>query len=201
MSYCKCYIKLFAFKFSYVMFRIDDQQQADGKELQPREIHQYLSRVMYQRRSKTDPLWNQILVAGVGDKDDRVFFGQCDLYGSAFEGDTLATGYGAYIAQPLLRKAYRPDLTEDEARKVLVDCMRVLLYRDARTINKARIHIHSRSVLLPFLLFCSSTYLRSFAQIQIGRVSTAGIEISDPMKLDTYWTNPLFVNPAQSVKL
>lgn len=116
--------------------RIDDQQQADGKELQPREIHQYLSRIMYQRRSKVDPLWNQILVAGVGDKDDRIFLGQCDLYGSAFEGDTLATGYGAYIAQPLLRKAFRPDLTEDEARKVLIDCMRVLLYRDARTINK-----------------------------------------------------------------
>jgi len=118
---------------------MDDAQQQDGKELQPREIHQYLSRVMYQRRSKTDPLWNQILVAGVGDKDSAVFLGQVDLYGSAFQGDTLATGYGSYIAQPLLRKAFRPDMTYEEAKEVLRDAMRVLLYRDARTINKARL--------------------------------------------------------------
>lgn len=90
---------------------------------------------MYQRRTKVNPLWNQLLIAGVGD-DNRPFLGQVDLYGSCFESDTLATGYGSYIAQPILRKAYHPDMTEEEARKVLLQSMKVLLYRDARTINK-----------------------------------------------------------------
>lgn len=67
------------------------------------------------------------------------FLGQVDLYGTAFQDSTLATGYGAHIARPLMRKAYRPDLSEEEARKVLEDCMRVMFYRDARTINKIQL--------------------------------------------------------------
>ena len=39
----------------------------DGHTLGPAEIHEYLSRVMYQRRSKMDPLWNSLLVGGVKD--------------------------------------------------------------------------------------------------------------------------------------
>ncbi len=67
------------------------------------------------------------------------FLGQVDLYGTAFQDTTLATGYGAHIARPLMRKAYRPDLSEEEARKVLEDCMRVMFYRDARTINRIQL--------------------------------------------------------------
>jgi hypothetical protein len=36
---------------------------------------------------------------------------------------------------PLLRKAWKPDLTEAEARKMLEDAARVLYYRDCRTIK------------------------------------------------------------------
>ena len=56
-----------------------------------------------------------------------------------YSASTLATGYGAYIAQPLLRKAVegREDtLTEQEARTILEDSLRVLFYRDARSINQ-----------------------------------------------------------------
>ena len=37
----------------------------DGHTLGPAEIHEYLSQVMYGRRSKIDPLWNSLLVGGV----------------------------------------------------------------------------------------------------------------------------------------
>jgi len=33
--------------------------------MQPQEIYSYLSRVMYNRRSKFDPLWNSLVVGGV----------------------------------------------------------------------------------------------------------------------------------------
>ena len=62
-----------------------------------------------------------------------------DLLGTTYSASTLATGYGAHIAQPLLRKSVegREDtLTEEEAFKIIENSMRVLYYRDARTINK-----------------------------------------------------------------
>ena len=40
---------------------------ADGHTLGPAEIHEYLSRLMYGRRSKMNPLWNSILVGGFKD--------------------------------------------------------------------------------------------------------------------------------------
>jgi 20S proteasome subunit beta 7 len=64
-----------------------------------------------------------------------------DLLGVTYSAPTLATGYGAYIAQPLLRKAVegREDtLSEQEARTILNDTLRVLFYRDARSINQVK---------------------------------------------------------------
>jgi hypothetical protein len=37
----------------------------DGNKLGPVEIHNYLNRVMYQRRNKFDPLWNSLVLGGV----------------------------------------------------------------------------------------------------------------------------------------
>jgi 20S proteasome alpha/beta subunit len=62
-----------------------------------------------------------------------------DLIGTTYTSPTLATGYGAYIAQPLLRKAVEgkeDTLTREEAEKILIECMKVLYYRDARSLNK-----------------------------------------------------------------
>lgn len=58
------------------------------------------------------------------------------MVGTSFADDYIATGYGEYLAMPLLRSGYRPTMTRDEARLLLERCMRVLFYRDARTINK-----------------------------------------------------------------
>src|ERR1700722_18691222 len=67
------------------------------------------------------------------------FLSCIDLKGTTYSASTLATGFGAYIAQPLLRKAVEGKediLTEDEARKILEQNMRTLFYRDARSLNK-----------------------------------------------------------------
>lgn len=34
------------------------------------------------------------------------------------------------------------EITEEEAKKIITDCMRVLFYRDARSLNKARTPSH-----------------------------------------------------------
>lgn len=71
--------------------------------------------------------------------DGFSFLGYVDLLGTTYEASTLATGYGAYIAQPLLRKAVEGRehvLTEEEGIAILDNAMKVLFYRDARSINK-----------------------------------------------------------------
>lgn len=69
------------------------------------------------------------------------FLAYVDLLGTTYSASTLATGYGAYIAQPLLRKAVEGNedtLTEDQAVEILEQSMKVLFYRDARSLNKVR---------------------------------------------------------------
>jgi len=119
---------------------IDELTHDDGHTLGPTEIYSFLSNLMYSKRSKFDPYWNSILVGGF--KDGKSFLGYVDLLGTTYSASTLATGYGLHIAQPLLRKAVEgreTTLTEDEAREIMRTCMRVLFYRDARSLNKFQI--------------------------------------------------------------
>lgn len=131
----------------------------DGVESNAHEIYSYLSRVMYQRRSKVDPLWNQVLVAGL-DNENKPTLGLVDLYGTAYKDKVIATGYGAYIVIGNLRNAQNDNMTEEDARKLLIKCMTVLYYRDARAMN----------------------------EIQLATITKAGVNISEPFKLDTDWS-------------
>lgn len=139
----------------------------DGQTRSPKEIHAYLTRVLYAKRSKVNPLYNSILIAG---HDEEPFLGYCDLYGSSFKDNIAATGFGMYLAIPLLRKAYKPDLTEAEAKETLESCMRVLFYRDGRTINR----------------------------FQIAKATREGVDISDPYSLETNWEFERFVDPSKT---
>jgi len=136
---------------------VADKLNDDGKILHPKEIHSYLTRVMYNKRNRMDPYYNQVILGGF--RNGQSFLGLVDLVGTSYEDQTLATGYGAYIARPLLRKAHKFEMDQADAKKLLEDCMRVLFYRDARSINK----------------------------IQIAVASSSGLEISEPYSLQTFW--------------
>jgi len=140
---------------------ISESIQDDGHTLGTANIYEYLCRLMYSRRSKMNPLWNSFVIGGV--QNGESFLGAVDLRGSHYKSDTIATGFGAYLAQPILRKATegRTDpLIEVEAREILENCMRVLFYRDARSFNK----------------------------IQISKITISGTEITEPYSLETEWS-------------
>lgn len=118
--------------------------------LSPSNIYTLLSNLFYARRSKVDPIWNAILVGGWDDTKKESFLAYVDLLGTTYSAPTLATGFGAHLAQPLLREAYEakagidgtgPLLTQEEAEKLIDDCMKVLFYRDARSINKVSLYL------------------------------------------------------------
>ena len=49
----------------FVDCRIDEDCYDDGFHLSPLAIYSWLTRVMYNRRSKFDPLWNTVVVGGL----------------------------------------------------------------------------------------------------------------------------------------
>ncbi|WFD43570.1 proteasome endopeptidase complex [Malassezia psittaci] len=140
----------------------DERHACDGHALTPPQVYSYLSRTMYQRRSKMDPLWNALVLGGFNAATSEPFLGYVDLLGTTYQSSTIATGFGLHLAQPMLRKAVegREDqLTEDEARKIIDDCMRVLFYRDARSINR----------------------------FQVATVTKEGVKIGEPRSVSTEW--------------
>ena len=119
-----------------------------GHTLHARNLHTYLAKVMYKRRSDINPLWNQILVAGL-DGDGKPFLSSVDLLGTTFSSPTLATGFGAHLAQPLLRKLVEDEsqvqnINQDQAVAAVKECMKVLFYRDARSLDKYSIAVVTR---------------------------------------------------------
>ncbi|XP_076354682.1 proteasome subunit beta type-4 [Tachypleus tridentatus] len=121
---------------------IDEECLGDGFNLKPKSLYSWLTRVLYNRRSRFDPLWSTYVVGGI--QDDDVFLGYVDKLGTAFEAPTIATGYGAYIAQPLLRDHWEKNKgrqTVEEARNLILSCLRILFYRDARSLDKYQIAI------------------------------------------------------------
>jgi len=136
---------------------VDDQLAEDGSSLSPRSIHSYLTRVLYERRNKMDPLWGQFVIAGY--KGGQSYLGLSDLRGTSYVDKTIATGYGGHIARCLMRDKWREDLSKEEAKTLLEECLRVLYYRDARSSNR----------------------------IQIATISAEGSFISEPYELSTNW--------------
>ena len=124
---------------------VSENYSSAGYSLNARNLHTYLSKVMYKRRSEINPLWNQMLVAGL-DGDDKPFLSSVDLLGTTFSSPTLATGFGAHLAQPLLRKVADdeskvPEVTREKAVEAIKECMKVLFYRDARSLDRYSIAV------------------------------------------------------------
>ena len=124
---------------------IEEAYGSSGHTLNAKNLHTYLSKVFYKRRSDFNPLWNQVLVAGLED-DGKPFLASADLLGTTFSAPSLATGFGAHLAQPLLRKV-APDeeaasrLSREQAVEAVKESMKVLFYRDARSLDKYSIAV------------------------------------------------------------
>ena len=93
------------------------------------------------------------------------------MIGTAFQDDLIATGFGAHLALPLMRKALEETpshlMEEGAARALLEDCLRVLFYRDCRALNR----------------------------VQLAKATADGVLISPPYELETNWDSASFVLP------
>jgi len=122
---------------------IDEACQDDGLQTTARSLHSWLTRVLYNKRCKMDPLWTTFLVAGV-DEDGKSFLGYVDKIGTAYTDPIICTGYASALATPLIRKAVQENggkLTLEAARKLVVDSLTLVYYRDAHSFNKYQVAI------------------------------------------------------------
>lgn len=121
------------------------ETDGDAPLMSAKNLHTYLSKVMYKRRSEFNPLWNALLVAGLTESNEP-FLASADLLGTTFSAPTLATGFGAHLAQPIMRRVV-PDeaaskaLSKEQAIEAVRECMKVLFYRDARSMNEYSIAV------------------------------------------------------------
>lgn len=159
--------------FQYIgdtLDEISDREwaQADGELMAPKSWSAYLCRLLHGRRNKMDPLLNQIVLGGVDKRTGESYLSYIDLYGTTYEDDFIATGYGGHLAIPILREQARLDMSLEEAIELLRHCMRILFYRDCRTTDK----------------------------VQFAKVTRDGsVEISGIEKLETKWDHQLWTTP------
>lgn len=95
----------------------------------------------------------------------KPYLGYTDKLGASYVNNVIATGYGNYLAMPLLReetdkrKESGQPLTEAEAIALIQKCLQVLYYRDARSFN----------------------------QYTISVINEQGTRVEGPFKLTTNW--------------
>ncbi|OMP09376.1 Proteasome, subunit alpha/beta [Corchorus olitorius] len=144
-----------------------DNMWDDGNSLGPKEVHNYLTRIMYNRRNKFNPLWNSLVLGGV--KNGQKYLGTVSMIGVNFEDDHVASGFGNHLARPILRQEWHENLSFEDGVRLLEKCMLILLYRDRSAVNK----------------------------FQIAKITEEGVTIHQPYSLKTNWEFSAFQNPSQ----
>lgn len=151
----------------------EDWVNQDGTTLGPKEVASYLGRVLYNRRSKVDPLWNQLVIGGFKNGKHQLTY--VDLQGTQFDEDFIATGFGMHMALPILREELDngkwTTKTEAEAKAVLEKCLKLLFYRDCK----------------------------ASCQVQISTITNSGVKISEPYRLQTFWEHKTWTLPGAAL--
>lgn len=121
-------------------------------------------------------------MAGI-EENGEAFLGAVDKIGTAYRDSKIATGYGSHLALPLMRQALErnPDMQQAEARTLLMDCLRVLYYRDTHALNKV-LSLYYLSLVKTLFHF----FFFSF-QHQIAVITKDGVQIESGIVLDTNW--------------
>ncbi|OQV14619.1 Proteasome subunit beta type-4 [Hypsibius exemplaris] len=127
----------------------------DGYEWTPKSLHSWLTRILYNARSKFDPLWNSYVVGGL--EDGVPYLGGLTMLGISYTAPYMATGFGRFIAQPFLADQLEknPEMDEAAAREVAIHSLRLLYYRNRESSNKYQLTVVTKdgSVLEPIKEF------------------------------------------------
>lgn len=110
---------------------LEEQCRRFGGQLTPKEIHTYIKRIMYQRRSNMKPFAIRVVLAGK-NPDNSLYLGVTDPYGTTWEDDVICTGYSNHLKGMQLDKTAKK--SKDEVRDAITQSFRAL-YARLSTMN------------------------------------------------------------------
>jgi len=122
--------------FQFLKQLIDETILADFSTddkiaLKPKDLYTWLTRVLYNRRSRFNPLWLDMVVGGM--QYDEPFLGHINLRGRAYTNNVIATGFGTHLALPIMREySEKGPIDETTAQELIKKSMEILFYRDCR---------------------------------------------------------------------
>ncbi|EYC25591.1 hypothetical protein Y032_0011g1290 [Ancylostoma ceylanicum] len=133
-----------------------------GQDLSPKALHGYLTSLMYARyvfpfgvlglglntllysRTRMNPLWNTLIVAGVEDEEknnketSNPFIGVITQKGVAYQTKHVATGIAAMLLNQAVEDEWRKKgekLTRPEAEAILRKALELTIYHDCCADN------------------------------------------------------------------
>jgi 20S proteasome subunit beta 7 len=147
--------------------QVEEEAHQDGHNLGPKSLHNWLTRLQYNKRCKFDPYWIEWVVGGF--QDGKPYLGYVDKLGTSYQDKAIGTGRLGVLAIPLLRdytENFTIKLDKEKARAIMIKALETLFYRDAYT----------------------------FPKYHIGFVTQAeGAQVEGPFELQTNWNAALLV--------
>ena len=135
--------------------------------LHPKDYFNWVARMQYQKRLKSDPIMVTALFGGIHNKTKEPFLGSTNFHGTKVEADYLLTGLAMHYCTPLFTNRWSADMSEADARKLIEDCMRLLFFRDKKGHD----------------------------EIQIGKITyTGGVVVEDSYKIEASSDLQFFYN-------
>ena len=89
----------------------------------------------------------------------------CNSQGLKIEQNFFATGLAGHYTKMILETEWKENMTEEEARALIVKCLTVMFYRDKKANDR----------------------------VQIATVTKDGTKIDEPFGFETNWTMPSYV--------
>lgn len=103
------------------------------------DILNWLTARFYDQRTKLKPIFNSVTVAGL-DENKKPILGVVNHLGVQWRNNYTGTGLGVYFSNPVLREnLVNGPLSEEKARKVMMDGLRIL-FRSDKTAGRVVIY-------------------------------------------------------------
>lgn len=112
-----------------------------GREINPRGLAKVLSVLLYSY--KFIPLLTEVVVGGL-DRDWKPSLYVLDPVGSLIEEKYVALGSGGRVALGYLEPNYREDITMDNAKKLVINSIKVAVERDVASGDGVDLLVISR---------------------------------------------------------
>ncbi|CAD5207288.1 unnamed protein product [Bursaphelenchus okinawaensis] len=127
-----------------VIERVEEEHKTYDRSIKvtPRGLYNYLTSLLYYRRTKMDPLWNTLIVAGMNPEptyDELApFIGVITQRGVAYEAKSVATGLGQMLLNESMERTIREEgkLTKDGALNLLRETVKLGYYHDCCADNE-----------------------------------------------------------------